>query len=521
MNLSLMFQFAKERTPDKLAIVEGDLSLTYKEWGKRVETFAHHLSGLNIKKGDTVAIYMENSESYATAFFALQLLGAVPVLFNSRAKKEGILYHMRDSNSKMIIFSDFTAAGVEEAMAELPDHIQFINMGRTERPKFISFEKMMTTSSVNRGVFPELNVNDLSCILYTSGTTGEPKGIPLSHENSVSRILGLALNCGHTHQNDERVIGLMPLFHTVGLHAVFLTSIMFNHTYYPVRQFDPLKTLELIENEKITHVFGTPTHFQMMLKTDGFNRYNTSSIQHMLYAGAPMSPSLVKECNEKLCDDMTLIYGNTETYNSLYMRHTQNYPGVSVRGVFHNIRLIKIGGTEKDTIATGEEGEMIVDMRSPEAFTHYLNKPEQTAKKVKNGWYYTSDAFKLTEEGYVQYSGRIDDMIISGGENIHPSEVEDHILSYPGVKDAAVVGLPNDQWGQLVKAYIVKKDDALDIDTIDQYLRKSSLENFKRPREYEFIDIIPRNPSGKILRTDLVKISVPGGANDYRNKGAV
>jgi 2-furoate---CoA ligase len=508
MNLSLMFQFAKDRTPDKLAIVDGDIRLTYSAWGSRVEGFARHLADLGIVKGDTVAIFMENSETYATAFFSLQLLGAVPVPFNSRSKKERVLYHLKDSEAKMIIFSDFTAASVEEALPEIPDPMQYINVGLIEHAQFLSFERIMSTSPEYQGAFPELNGNDLSCILYTSGTTGEPKGIPLSHENSISRIVGLALNCGYLHQNDDKMIGLMPLFHTVGLHAVLLSSVMFNHTYYPIKQFDPLKTLELIEKEKITLVFGTPTHFQMILKMDGFNRYDLSSIRHVLYGGAPMSPSLVRECVEKLCNDLTLVYGNTEAYNPLYMRHTQHYPGMSVGGVFHNLRLVKFGGSEEDRISPEEEGEMIVDMRSPESFTHYLKKPHQTEKKVKNGWYYSGDVFRLTTEGYIQYSGRVDDMIISGGENIHPSEVEDHILSHPDVKDAAIVGLPEEKWGQLVKAYIVRKDNSLDVDRIDQYLRNSSLENFKRPRAYEFIDAIPRNPSGKILRMHLVAMSI-------------
>lgn len=504
MNVSLMFQFAKERTPDKLAIVDGDLRLTYREWGNRVENLARHLADMGISKGDAVAICMENSEENVTSFFALQLLGAVPVPFNFRSKKEGILYHLLDCEAKMIIFSDIAAANIEELLPELPETMLFINAGLEEHPRFLSFKNIISTVPAYKGAFPELRSDDLSCILYTSGTTGAPKGIPLTHENSIFRILGLAANSGYIHQNEEKMIGLMPLFHTVGIHAVMLSSVMFNYTYYPVKQFDPQKTMELIENEKITHVFGTPTHFQMIMKSVGFNRYNLSSIRHMLYAGAPMSPTLAIECAEKLCSNLTLIYGNTETYNGLYMRHTQNHPGMSVGGVFHNIRLVQFGGSVEDVVPTGKEGELIIDMRSPESFTHYLKKPEQTDKKVKNGWYYTGDAFRLTEEGYIQYSGRVDDMIISGGENIHPSEVEDHILAHPNVKDVAIVGLPNEQWGQLVKAYIVSKDNNLDADTIDNYLRSSSLENFKRPRAYEFIDEIPRNPSGKILRTNLI-----------------
>lgn len=504
MNISLLVQFAIERTPDKWAIVEENKRLTYKQWGCRIKDIAHVLSGLGISKGDRVILCMENSEEHVSSFFALQLLGAVAVPINFRSKKEGILYYIRDSGAKMLLTSDLIVDKIESLSQNFDGSIILINTGNKRLPRFFNLEQLLVETTGIQTVFPEIDGKDLSCILYTSGTTGDPKGIPISHENSVCRMIGHALNAGQLHMNDEKVIGLMPLFHTVGLHSVLLPAILFNHTYYPVAQFDPAQTLRLIEEERITFMYGSPTHFQMLLRSDNFTPGRMASVRQIIYAGAPMSTSLTKECAEKICKNITLIYGNTETYNSLFFRHSWEKPGKARCGVFHNIRVVKIGGSPDEIVKPGEEGELIIDMRSPESFQAYLNKPDQTAKKVKNGWYYTGDACWVSEEGLYMITGRVDDMIISGGENIHPGEVEDMILSHPWVKDAAVVGIPDERWGQMVKAFVVRNDSRLTEQELDLYLKNSPLDNYKRPRSIELIDEIPRNPSGKILRASLI-----------------
>jgi 2-furoate---CoA ligase len=503
MDLSLMFQFAIERTPEKLAIVDGSNRLTYQQLGSRVKKIAFQLSKLGISKGDRVAICLETSEQNASAFFALQLLGAVAVPFNFRTKKEGIVYYIQDCEAKMFIFSDQIASLVEEVIEQLTICQYFINIGQIHHTQFIPFEQIVEKESALIDDYPSINGEDFSCILYTSGTTGEPKGIPLTHSQSLFRVMGHALNHGYINRNDEKVIGLMPLFHTVGMHAVFISAILFNHTYYPIAKFDPAQTLELMEKERITFLYGTPTHYQMLLNCEGFSLYDLSSIRHALYAGAPMSPNLAKQCAEKITPNLTLIYGNTETYNALFFRHTQDKPGIAVCGLFHRVRVVRIGGTPNDITPPNTEGELIIDMRSPEAFVSYLNKPGQTKQKVKEGWYYTGDACKMDQDGYYTITGRVDEMIISGGENIHPAEVESILLMHHRIKDVAVVGIQDETWGQIVKAYVVPKDSSLTITDLEQLLKESSLENYKRPRSIDFIDEIPRNPSGKILRTVL------------------
>lgn len=504
MDVATMMGWAVRRLPEKLAVVEGEKRLTYCEWGARVDRLSRSLSRLGIGKGDRVACMLKNSEEHATTFFALQKLGAVAVPFNFRVKREGIVYHVNDSGAKMIFFDEDVAEEVMAARESMPACEHYVCVGEMEGS--VAFEELLLDEAPPVE-FPQLGGEDPSMILYTSGTTGAPKGVLLTHEASLARAFGMMINHGQRHLSDERVIGLMPLFHTVGVHTVLLGTVLVNGTYCPVRRFSPEAALDMIEREKITYLFGTPTHLQMLLQEDLSSR-DLSSIEHVLYAGAPMSGKLVKECAEKLTENVTLIYGNTETFNSLFMRRTHDMPGASVCGVLHDVRVIRIGEGHEDPVAPGEEGELIVDVRSPESFEEYWNRPEQTAEKVREGWYYTGDACLFeVEDGRPSYTltGRLDDMIISGGENIHPAEIENLLASHSGVGDVAVVGVPDPRWGEAVKAFVARSDPALTEGQLNDFFEESRLENYKRPRSYEFLPEIPRNPSGKILRARLRK----------------
>ncbi|PLS18559.1 4-chlorobenzoate--CoA ligase [Bacillus sp. M6-12] len=505
MNLSLMFDFAVERTPNKDAVVYGNERLTFKQWREKVHSLANGFAESGITKGDNVAICLKNSETFVTIFFALQKIGAVPVPFNFRSKKEGIIYYVKDATAKALIFDNSQFENVVSITNDIPHCSLFINIDNKKTKNIIAISELYSENTKNPQI--EIQDDDLSVILYTSGTTGDPKGIPITHKNSMYRALSHGINHGFLHLKDEKVLGIMPLFHTIAIHTTLLCSIMMNYTYYPIDQFEPESVLQLIENEKITVLYGSPPHFQMLVGNENFDKYNLSSIEHILYGGAPMASNLVNLIATRISDNISLIYGNTETYNSLFFRHSHEKNGMTLCGVFHNVRVVAIGGEPHEIVKPGTEGELIIDMRSPEVFTGYLNKPDKTNEKVKNGWYYTGDSCLLTEDGHYSITGRVDDMIISGGENIHPPEVENYLYSHPDVKDAAIIGVTDVKWGQVVKAFIVKNNDSLTAEALDKFLLDSSLENFKRPRQYEFINEIPKSPSGKILRTDLKQLS--------------
>lgn len=342
---------------------------------------------------------------------------------------------------------------------------------------------------------------DIGLLLYTSGTTGEPKGVPITHEMSIFRVLGLAGNHGLRFEDNHRVLGLMPIYHTVGVHGSFLTAILYDGTYYPVADFNPGEVIPLIEREKITHIFASTTHFHLLLEHRDLQPGRVASVRDTFYAGAPMPSELVKKCAGRITDNFTHIYGNTETYNSGYHRRTGSKPQATRQGMWHMVRIVKPGGSPDDLVLPGTEGELIVSMRSPEAFAGYWNKAEKTAEVCRDGWYFTGDAVRCDPDGTWFVTGRIDDMIISGGENIHPAEVEDSLMQHPGISDVAVIGVHDERWGQVVKAFVVLNNPHITIKDLDEFiLEQGRLDRWKRPKQYQFIDAIPRNPSGKILR---------------------
>jgi 2-furoate---CoA ligase len=341
---------------------------------------------------------------------------------------------------------------------------------------------------------------DLGLLLYTSGTTGVPKGVPITHEMSVFRVLA-NLNHGIAHCEPLRTLGLMPLYHTVGCHSQALMSLVFGGTYYPVRAFDPAETVDVVEREQINVLFGSPTHFSMILNHPSFSKHKFSSVRHALYAGAPMATPLVERVSREVTENLTHIYGNTETYMGGWYRRTAERPQMLRVGIWHDVRIVKPAGTLDALAELGREGELIINMRSPESFRGYYNKPDKTAEVCVDGWYHTGDSARWVEEGVYEITGRIDDMIISGAENIHPAEVESYLATHPKIADVCVVGVPDETWGQIVKAFVVRRDQDLTEGDLEQYCKSSKvLEAWKRPRAYCFVPSLPRTPSGKVQR---------------------
>lgn len=495
MNVGLLFEMAAQRTPDRTALVASDKQWTYRDLYASVSAIADHLLQSGVGPGDRVMTIMKNSPENVITFLATQIIGAVYVPINFRSKWTTIQYHIENSEAKVVVtdgqyFERLSASGITVIIAS-----------GTLGSEVWNFESLPLIEDVCARA-GEILPSDLSVILYTSGTTGLPKGVPLTHLNSVSRALGLSINHGLKHMSNLKALGLMPLYHTVGLHTVLLGTLLFNGTFYTLGDFEPLNCLDWIESHGINYLFGTPTHLYSLAIANRDAKRDVTSLQHLLYAGAPMTANQVQICTSELCDNFTLIYGNTETYNSLYAREHSDRPGIAKCGIFHRVRVVKLG-IGHEPVSDGEIGELIVDIRSPESFQGYLKNDEETAKKIIDGWYHTGDACLLHFGGFVEILGRIDDLIISGGENINPSEVENVLLTCPGIIDVAAIGLPDEIWGSAVTAFVVRQDDNCSISFIDDYLRGSELENYKRPRRVFFVNSIPRNPSGKVLKSEL------------------
>ncbi|MCL5405423.1 MAG: AMP-binding protein [Deltaproteobacteria bacterium] len=506
MDLKTAFRMSAQRASERIAVVDGKKRYTYKGWMNRVYELGNVLQRLGVTKGDRVLVGLKNREQSVLALMALHVVGAIAVPYNPRSGGPTVDYYMRDSGAAGVFFEEATEAALEEVLPKFPECRFRISVdGKRECvfkgcPDFYDLEELLRGDEVNE---PSASVSaeDVGLLLYTSGTTGEPKGVPLTHEASIFRVLGLATNHGMVFDNDHRVIGVMPLYHTIGFHGSFLTAILYDGTYYPVPDFNPGEVISLIEDEKISHVFGSPTHFHLLLEHPDFTPDRVASVRDAFYAGAPMAPEMVKKCAAMLTENFTHIYGNTETYDSGYYRRAGCKPRAARQGMWHTVRIVKPGGSAEDVVSPGTEGELIISLHSPEAFTGYWNKPRKTAEVCRDGWYFTGDAARYDANGDWFITGRIDDMIISGGENIHPAEVENALLQHPDITDTAVIGVGDERWGQVVKAFVVVKNPNITIKEVDQFILKhAQLDRWKRPKQYMIIDSIPRNASGKVLR---------------------
>jgi long-chain acyl-CoA synthetase len=504
MLFPLTFEQSVARTPDRSAVVHlnDDTELTYSELQSGAYRVANALRDRGLESGDRVAICMANSPEHVVAFVATQLAGVVAVPFNFRVAASGVRYHVEDSDPELLLFDELSRDAVT-AIAEEID-VPMVHAG-ADTPEFAeSFEEFADAPAVDPDV--EVDYRDPSVMLYSSGTTGDPKGIPLDHEATASRWLINAL--GQHYYLDENMLGVMPLYHTVGLHGILCGLLSMSGTYLCMSDFDPDLAVRGIEEYNVSALHEAPTIFASLLDSDAIDEVDLSSVQTIGYSGAPMSQSVFDRTMEAFDPDhIANLYGTTEAYGTLahVELHDINDPTVSgPANVGMTTRIVDFDSEgPEDTVETGTQGELIVKTNSPVTFNGYWNKPKATEKRIHDGWFFTGDAARRTEENRIIITGRVDDMIISGGENIYPSEVEDVLLTHPDVADAGVVGHPNEKWGEMVVAFVERSDSVTEAE-LDEWCRDSDeLADYKRPRQYHFVDGLPRNPSGKIERYKL------------------
>jgi 2-furoate---CoA ligase len=315
--------------------------------------------------------------------------------------------------------------------------------------------------------------------------------VPRSHR--ADRAGGLSQVVQHGLAFGDRTLGVMPLYHTMGLHSMVAVSLV-GGCFVAQPQWDPEEALRLIEEARLTSLYLAPTLFYDLVHHPRFGDFDTSSVRAIAYAGAPMTSALAERVAEAFDPEVFVNhYGSTEIYTFSVHRDQRAKPGCAGRPALNaRLRLDPPG-----------EGEILCHMGSDEAFTGYWNRPDADEKAIVDGWYRTGDAGRIDEDGDLWVVGRVDDMIISGGENIHPVEVEEVLVRAPGVRDVAVVGAPDERLGQRVVAFVVA-DEGASQESLDAFcLASERLARFKRPREYRFVDELPKSPSGKILRRVL------------------
>lgn len=498
LDLGKTFLASVERSPNEVAVVDGALRLTYTEWFDRIRRVAGGLQKLGIVHGAHLLVVLQNRWEMATLHWACQFLGAIVTPLNWRAKPEEVDYCAGDATAKAVVYETVSSDAVTQASAT--KSIPCITIGDAQGGS-MDFSELLNASYAAKLL--NASADDYSLLLYTSGTTGKPKGVPRRHRHE--RAAALAHVAQNLYRRGERTLGVMPLYHTMGVRSLLAMALV-DGSFVCVPRFDPAAVLKYLEEEKITNLYLVPTLYHDMLNHPNFPKTDIRSVRKLSFAGAPMNDALLHRLNKAFKPEFFANhYGSSEVYTFTVNQDAVAKPGSAGRaGLNQRIRVVKFEATSSDDLAApGEEGQIIADLAGDEAFEGYWNRPDADQKSLREGWYFCGDTGYFDKDGDLYVTGRVDDMIISGGENLSPVDIESVISLHPAVDEVAVAGLPDERWGQKVVAFVKRKSE-VDAAALDAHVRSSDLVNFKRPREYLFVKEIPKSPVGKILRRKLI-----------------
>jgi 2-furoate---CoA ligase len=497
LDLGRTFLQSVERSPHALAVVDGEQRLTYAEWYERIQRVAAGLSTLGLKRGDHLLVVLQNRIEMATLHWACQFLGVVNTPLNWRAKPDEVDYCAADSQARAVVCEPVSFDAV--AGSSVASRLSRIAVGGADGTvQYTQLLEQAPDAPILQG-----DAEDISLMLYTSGTTGKPKGVPRRHRAERAAALGHVAQ--NLYRRGERTLGVMPLYHTMGVRSLLAMALV-DGAFVCVPKFDCAAAFRSIEQERITNLYLVPTLYHDMLTWREKNLTDISSVTKLGFAGAPMQDGLLKRLQDTFKPELFVNhYGSSEVFTFAYDQDATRKAGSAGRaGINTRIRVVALDAASPDeVVAPGEEGQVICELKGEEAFESYWNRPDANEKSIRQGWYFTGDTGYVDPDGDLFVTGRVDDMIISGGENISPVDIESVLSLHPQVDEVAVAGLKDERWGQRVVAF-VKARGEVTADTLNEHIKQSDLLNFKRPREYVFVREIPKSPVGKILRRKLV-----------------
>jgi len=500
LDLGSSFIASVARDPDAIALIDGGLRLTYREWYSRISALVMSFDRINLRPGDHLITVLQNRWEAATIHWACQLAGIVITPINWRVKADEVDYCVENSESCAIVYQDVSAEAVRNS--KMARRLRCISVDAAAVDKNeIPFESMIAGDVPD--ATPRVSADAWSLMLYTSGTTSKPKGVPRRHR--AERAAGVAHVAQNLYRRGERTLGIMPLYHTMGVRSLISMSLI-GGTFVCLPRYDARQALRLIEIEKIDNLYLVPTLYHDLVHHEAFAKTDISTVRKLGFAGASMTDGLLKKLDEQFKPDLFVNhYGSSEVYTFTVDQKAVAKPGSAGKaGINQHIRVAKLNAKSANDLADiDEEGEIIALLASDEAFEGYWRRPDADAKSLREGWYFTGDTGLVDKDGDLFVTGRVDDMIITGGENVSPVEIESCLSLHPAVSEVAVVGLYDEKWGKIVVAFVKRNAQVTEKD-LEQFCQTSGLANFKRPRRFVFVDAIPKSPVGKLLRRLLV-----------------
>ena len=498
LDLGTSFVASVARDPDAPAIVDGDVRLTYGDWYRRISALVAGFDELGLVPGDHLVTVLQNRWEAATIHWACQFAGIIITPLNWRSTADELDFCLGDAEAKALVYEQVAAEAVHSSDPARRRPRIAVGVPGTQD---LAFEALVGGSADD--AVPRVDAEAWSVMLYTSGTTARPKGVP--RRQRAERAAALAHVAQNLYGHRERTLGAMPLYHTMGVRSLLAMSLI-GGAFVCLPRFDVARALELIAAEKISNLYLVPTLYHDLLHHASFKATDVSTVRKLGFAGAPMTDGLLTALRAAFKPDLFVNhYGSSEIYTFTIDQNAPAKPGSAGRaGINQMVRVVRLGAASPADLAkAGEEGEIIALLKGDEFFEGYWRRPDADAKALRNGWYFTGDTGYFDSDGDLFVTGRVDDMIITGGENVSPVEIESCLSLHPAVSEVAVVGLADERWGKIVSAF-VKRRAAVAPEDLDQFCRNSGLANFKRPRRYVFVEAIPKSPVGKLLRRKLV-----------------
>ncbi len=514
MNTIEFLQISSAIVPDREALVEvgGDQQrLSYSEMSETVSRLATVIESLDVTHGDKVAVMSQNSAEYVMTYYACAMLGVTFVPLNYRSKDTELSHMLNISGAKILFASERYTDLIGRIRPSLESTESFICYD-SEVEGFKNFSKLLSDAKASFN-FAEIDDSEPTILMFTSGTTALPKGVILSYLDLTAYVTN-TMNPADPDMHDKTLVSV-PFFHIAGATAM-MSSIWGGRTLLILPQFSPEGWLGAVDTEGATHSMVVPTMLKRIMENENLDSTNFSSLQLITYGAAPMPYEVVR----KACDifppqgvGLMNAYGQTESTSTLTFLGPDDHD-LSAEKEKREKRLRSVGRPmddveigimdERNTILPdGEEGEICV--RSDRVMQGYYDQEDATSSAIIEGWLHTGDVGRVDEDGYLFITGRKKDLIIRGGENISPGEIENCLENHLQIDEAAVIGVPDSEWGEVVKAILVLKQDAeISAEEVNEYC-KSNLASFKAPQYIAIVDELPRNAMGKVLKNDLRK----------------
>ena len=496
-------------SPETLAVIDAgkdpELRLTYKQWNRRVNRLASWLrETAGIEKGDRVAILARDGIEHLDCFFACGKLGAIHTALNWRLHWRELAGLIEQTTPKVLIYSDDFIETVKDLAADIQgtghEIAHYLHLEGNGIPGSLLYEAAFQDQPDAPVISESLEAEDIACLLFTGGTTGLPKGAQISHRQITWNVLNTVI---HDITHNDIYLCVFPLFHTGGLFTYISSQIMFGNTTILIRQFDPEQVLDLIEREQVTVFAGVPTMYQMLTQAKNWETADLSSLRFCTSGGAPLPVPLVEKYTAEKGIRFKQGFGMTEYGPGLFALPPEDAirkaGSIGRPNFFVDVRVVD---EDNHPLGPNTPGELV--LKGPSGSSGYWKNPEASAAVFDDeGWFHTGDIVEYDDDWYFYVRDRKKDMIISGGENVYPVEIENVLYRHPAVHMCAVIGLPDEKWGEIGHACVVLKPGATATEAELFDFMKANLAGYKVPKGVSIMDTLPLSGMGKILKREL------------------